>query len=107
VGHFIEHGENIVILGPPGVGKTHLSIALGLKAIEQGYRVLFTTTANMIATLSKALAESKLEEKLKTYTVPRLLIIDEIGYLPIDQAGANLFFQLISQRYEKMTKLYS
>jgi DNA replication protein DnaC len=99
--HFIEHGENVVILGPPGVGKTHLSVGLGLKAIEHGYRVLFTTAANMIATLTKALAEGKLEDKLKTYTVPRLLIVDEIGYLPIDRAGANLFFQLISRRYEK------
>jgi len=99
--HFIEHGENVVILGPPGVGKTHLSVGLGLKAIEHGYRVFFTTAANMIATLTKALGEGKLEDKLKTYTVPRLLIIDEIGYLPIDQAGANLFFQLISRRYEK------
>ncbi len=99
--HFIEHGENVVILGPPGVGKTHLSVGLGIKAIEHGYRVLFTTAANMITTLTKALAEGKFEDKLKTYTVPRLLIIDEIGYLPIDRAGANLFFQLISRRYEK------
>ena len=70
-------------------------------AIEHGYRVLFTTAANMIATLTKALSEGKLEDKLKTFTVPRLLIVDEIGYLPIDQAGANLFFQLNSRRYER------
>jgi len=99
--HFLEHGENVVILGPPGVGKTHLAVGLGLKAIELGYRVLFTTAANMIATLTRALTENRLDEKLKMFSVPRLLIIDEIGYLPIDRTGANLFFQLISRRYEK------
>ena len=99
--HFIEHGENVVILGPPGVGKSHLAVGLGIKAIEHGYRVLFTTAAAMIATLTKAMAEGKLEDKLKVYTVPRLPIIDEIGYLPIDRQGANLFFQLISRRYER------
>jgi len=99
--HFIEHGDNVIVLGPPGVGKTHLAVSLGLKAIEAGYRVLFTTAANLIDKLTKAHGEGRLEEKLKVYTTPRLLIIDEIGYLPIDRGGANLFFQLISRRYER------
>jgi DNA replication protein DnaC len=99
--HYIEHGENIVVLGPPGVGKSHLAVGLGLKAIEAGYRVLFCTAAGLIANLTKALTEGRLEEKIKLYSVPRLLIIDEIGYLPIERQGANLFFQLISRRYER------
>jgi DNA replication protein DnaC len=99
--HFIEHGENVVILGPPELGETHRAEGLGLKATEYGYRVLFTTVAAMIGTLTRALSEGRLEDKLKMYTVPRLLLIDEIGYLPIDRLGANLFFQLISRRYEK------
>ena len=98
---FVETGENVILLGPPGVGKTHLAVGLGLKAIQQGYRVLFTTAAALISTLSRAASEGRLEDKLKGYTVPRLLILDELGYLPIDRLGANLVFQLISRRYER------
>ena len=74
--HFVEHGENLVLLGPPGVGKTHLAVGLGLKAIEHGYRVLFTTAAAMLTTLTKALNEGRFDDKLKVFTIPRLLIID-------------------------------
>jgi len=86
--HYIEHGDNVIVLGPPGVGKTHLAVSLGLKAIEAGYRVLFSTAAHLITVLTKAHAEGRLDEKLKVFTTPRLLIIDEIGYLPIDRIGA-------------------
>ena len=86
---------------PPGVGKTHLAVALGIKACEQGVRTLFISATTLITTLGRAFAEGRLEERLKILTQPQLLIVDEIGYLPIDRQGANLFFQLVSRRYER------
>jgi len=98
---FIDRAENLVLLGPPGTGKSHLSVALGLKAIQKKYRTLFTPATALIASLNKAYAENRLEERLKFYCVPKLLIIDEIGYVPVDVHGAHLLFQLISRRYER------
>jgi DNA replication protein DnaC len=100
-GRFIADADNVLLLGPPGVGKTHLAVGIGLRACAAGYRTQFVTAAGLTASLVRAHTENRLEEKLKHLVQPRLLIIDEIGYLPIERLGANLFFQLISRRYEK------
>ncbi|GHV38904.1 hypothetical protein FACS1894187_18250 [Synergistales bacterium] len=87
-----------MFLGPPGVGKTHLSIALGRDAIERGYTTAFTTAVTL---LTKAQQEGRLEERLSYYGKPKLLIADELGYLPLSTGSAHLFFQLVSKRYER------
>lgn len=98
---FIEDGENLMFLGPPGVGKTHLAIALGIKAAHAGYRVLFLSIADLIDQLAKAFGEHHLDDKMRTLCQPKLLIIDEMGYLPLDQQASHFFFQVVSRRYEK------
>jgi DNA replication protein DnaC len=98
---YIASGENVLLLGPPGVGKTHLAVALGQRAIEAGYSTLFLSAAGLIQHLEKAERENRLEEELLRLTGPKLLVIDELGYLPLGRNGAHLIFQLVSRRYER------
>jgi len=98
---FIERHENLVILGPPGVGKTHIALALGFRACQAGYKVLFTTLTDMAAQLRASHADSTFLNALKTYTAPELLIIDEVGYLPVEEQVANYLFQVVARRYEQ------
>lgn len=98
---WIANGDALLLLGPPGVGKTHLAVGLGREAIQHGYSVLFTTATGLLTQLTKAHHEGKLEEKIMQFSKPKLLIVDELGYLPFDQKAAHLFFQLVSKRYEK------
>ena len=97
---FVPKMENVILLGPPGLGKTHLAIGLGVKAAQAGYSVLFDTASNWITRLATAHHAGHLETELKKIRRYKLIIVDEVGYIPFDQDAANLFFQLIASRYE-------
>ena len=98
---FVKNKSNVIFLGGVGLGKTHLASALGYSACLKGHTVLFATAVDVINTLSAAQAAGRLKQELKKYIRPALLIVDELGFLPIDKAGADLLFQVISQRYEQ------
>src|ERR1700691_5602067 len=98
---YIHEASNVILLGPPGVGKTHLSVALAEEAIRSGLGAYFITAHDLAADLGRAYREGRLDRRMRVYLAPKVLVIDEVGYLPLDDLGATIFFQLVSARYER------
>lgn len=102
---FIEDRENILFVGSPGVGKTHLSVSIGIEAAKNRKSTYFINCSDLLMNFKEAQKENRLEKRLKHYARYKLLIIDEVGFLPLDPEGSKLFFQLISKRYEKSSTI--
>lgn len=98
---FVHDASNVIFPGPPDVGKTHLSVALAVKSIQAGFGAYFITAHDLVAGLGRAYREGRLDRRLRIYLAPKVLVIDEMGYLPLDDLGAMIFFQLVSARYER------
>lgn len=98
---FVNEASNVIFLGPPGVGKTHLSVAFAEAAIQAGFGAYFITAHDMVTDLGRAYREGRLDRRMRIYLAPKVLVVDEMGYLPLDDLGATIFFQLVSARYER------
>ncbi|WP_427448963.1 IS21-like element helper ATPase IstB [Pedobacter suwonensis] len=98
---FLDNKENLIFLGPPGIGKTHLAVAIGMEAITKGMKTYFITMSELVSQLRKAEQQGNLEKKIGSFIKPSVLIIDEIGYLNLDTQSAHYLFQVISRRYER------